>query len=76
MARHIFLAITLIGIGGLLNSPAKAVLDAARCEDQAANCLGRCANPSGGTGHNRCLSYCDRQVNKCLIRAHGAARWW
>src|SRR5450755_3448966 len=42
MARHLFFAITLIGIGVLLNSPAEAVPDAARCEDQAANCLGRC----------------------------------
>jgi hypothetical protein len=45
----------------LLNSPAEAVPDAARCEDPAANCLGRCVNPSGGTGQNKCLSYCDRQ---------------
>jgi hypothetical protein len=36
MARHLFFAITLIGIGVLLNSPAEAVPDAARCEDQAA----------------------------------------
>ncbi len=59
MARHLFFAITLIGAGVLLNSPAEAVT-AARCEDQAANCLGRCVNPSGGTGQNRCLNYCDR----------------
>ena len=72
MARHLFFAITLIGIGVLLNSPAEAVPDAARCEDQTANCLGRCVNPSGGTGQNKCLSYCDRQVTRCLIRAHDA----
>src|SRR6266581_512419 len=36
MARHLFFAITLIGIGVLLNSPAEAVTDAPRCEDQAA----------------------------------------
>jgi hypothetical protein len=76
MARHLFFAITFMGIGVLLNAPAAAVPDAARCEDQAANCLGRCFNPSGGTGHNKCLSSCDRRVNRCLIRAHGAARWW
>jgi hypothetical protein len=75
MARQLFFAITLIGAAGLLNSPAEAVT-AARCEDQAANCLGTCANPSGGTGQNRCLSYCERQVNSCLIRANGAARRW
>ena len=69
MTRHLFFAITLIGTGVLLNSPAEAVT-AARCEDQAANCVGGCANPSGGTGQNKCV--CDRQVTKCLIRAHGA----
>jgi hypothetical protein len=69
MARHLFFAITLLCIG-VLNSPVQAVLDAARCEDQAANCQGRCANPSGGTGHNNCINRCDRQVNICLIRAH------
>ena len=76
MARHLFFAITLIGIGGLLNSPAAAVKDAAQCEDQASNCVGRCANPGGGTNDNRCMRHCDRQVNRCLIRAHDAAWRW
>lgn len=76
MARHLFFAITLIGLGVVLNSPAKAVKDAAQCEDQAANCVGRCANPGGGTNNNRCMLYCDRQVTKCLVRAHGAAGQW
>jgi hypothetical protein len=76
MARHLFFAITLIGIGVLLNSPAEAV-SAARCEDQNANCLGRCVNPSGGTGQSKCLNYCDRQVTSCYVRAHAAERrWW
>ncbi len=74
MARHLFFAITLIGIGVLLNSPADAVPDAARCEDQAANCVGRCTNPGGGTNDSKCMNYCDRQVIRCLIRAHGATR--
>jgi hypothetical protein len=73
MARQLFFAITLMGIGVLLNSPVKAVLDAPRCEDNAANCVGRCANPGGGTNQNKCMLYCDRQVTRCLIRAHGAA---
>jgi hypothetical protein len=73
MARHFFLAITLIGIG-VINSPAEAVTDAARCEDQAANCVGRCANPGGGTNDNKCMNYCDRQVTRCLVRAHDAVR--
>jgi hypothetical protein len=76
MARHLFFAITLIGIGVLLNSPAEAVKDAPRCEDQAANCVGRCANPGSGVNQNKCMSYCDRQVTRCLIRAHGVARQW
>ena len=76
MARHFFFAITLIGIGVLLNSSAEAVTNAARCEDQSANCVGRCANPGGGTNQNKCMSRCDRQVTKCLIRAHDAARRW
>ena len=76
MARHLFFAITFIGIGVLLNSPAEAVTDAARCEDQAANCVGRCANPAGGANENKCMRYCDRQVTRCMIRAHGAARRW
>jgi hypothetical protein len=77
MARHLFFAITLMGIGVLLNSPAAAVKDAAQCEDQAANCVGRCANPSGGTNQNKCMLYCDRRVTSCLIRAHDAPlrRW-
>jgi hypothetical protein len=76
MARHLFFAITLIGIGMVLNSPAQAVPDPLRCEDQAANCVGRCANPGGGTNSNKCMLYCDRQVTRCLIRAHGAAQQW
>jgi hypothetical protein len=59
---------TLIGIGVLLNSPAEAVTGASQCEDQAANCVGRCVNPNGGTGQSKCMLYCDRQVTRCLIR--------
>ena len=71
MTRQLFFAITLIGTGVLLNSPAGAVT-AARCEDHAANCVGRCANPDGGTGQSKCVNYCDRQVTRCLMRAHAA----
>jgi hypothetical protein len=74
MARQLFFAITLIGIGVLLTQPAEAVPDAALCENTASNCVGRCANPGGGANQNKCMSYCDRQVTKCLIRAHDAAR--
>ena len=72
MVRHLFLAIALTGVvAGLFNSPAKAAMDAAQCENQAANCVGRCANPGSGTNCNKCMWYCDRHVTRCLIRAHG-----
>jgi hypothetical protein len=72
MARHIFFAITLIGVGSLLSAPAEAV-SAARCEDHFSNCVGRCANPGGGTNDNRCMNHCTRQVNICLVRSYGEA---
>ena len=74
MARHLLFAIALAGIGVLLNSPAGAVADAAQCEDQASNCVGRCANPGGGTNQNKCMWYCDRRVTRCLIGAY-RPRW-
>ncbi len=73
MVRHLFFAIALIGAGVLLNSPAEAVT-AARCEDQAANCVGGCANPTGGANQDKCMRYCDRQVTRCMIRAHDTER--
>jgi hypothetical protein len=73
MARHLFFAITLVGVGVLLNLPAEALTDAPRCENNAANCVGRCANPGGGTNQNKCMWSCDRRVTSCLIRAHDAA---
>jgi hypothetical protein len=72
MARHLLFAIPLIGVGLLLNVSAGAAMDAARCEDQAANCVGRCINPGGGTNQNRCMWYCDHHVTRCLIRVNGA----
>jgi hypothetical protein len=75
MPRHLFLVITLMAVVGvLLNSPAEAAMDAARCENQAANCVGRCANPGSGTNNNKCMWYCDQRVTRCLIRVHGSAR--
>ena len=47
MTLHLFFAITLIGTGVLLISPAEAVT-ASRCGDQAANCMGGCADFTGG----------------------------
>jgi len=73
MTRHLFFAIALIGTAVLLNSSAEAT-SALRCEDRAANCVGRCTNYTGGAGdlrgqQNKCMLYCDRQVISCLIRA-------
>jgi hypothetical protein len=76
MARHLFFAITLIGIGVLFNSQAEAVTDGPRCENNAANCIGRCANPGSGTNNSKCMWSCDQHVTKCLIRWHDAARRW
>ena len=71
MTRHLFLAISLIGTGVLFNSAAEA--NGVRCEDRAANCVGRCANPGGGVNDNKCMRKCDLQVTTCLIRAD--ERW-
>jgi hypothetical protein len=73
MTRHLFLAIALVGTGVLLNASAGATI-AYRCEDRAANCVGRCANFTGGAGdlggrQNKCMLTCDRRVISCLIRA-------
>ena len=77
MARQLFLAVILMVMAVLLYSPAQAAMDAARCEDNAANCVGRCANPGAGTHDNRCMLSCDRRVAKCLARAYSAIprRW-
>jgi hypothetical protein len=73
MARHLLFAITLFSTGVFLNAQAEAV-SPLRCEDRAANCVGRCANYTGGAGdlrghQNVCMRRCDQQVTWCLIRA-------
>ena len=72
MTRHLFYAITLISTGIVLNSPAAAA--AMQCEDRAANCIGRCANPTGAVYQDKCMRYCERQVTSCLIRADERGR--
>jgi len=72
MTRHLFFAITLIGTGVLLNSPAAA--QQWQCEDKNANCLGRCADKAGGAGdwgghQSKCMR-CDRQLIACYIRRY------
>jgi hypothetical protein len=77
MVRHLFLAIALIGVAGLLNSPAQALWPL-RCDDLNASCT-LCANPNGGAfPSNKCVTSCDRRVTACVVRAYDAARrrWW
>lgn len=74
MTRHFFFAIALVGTAVLLNSSAEAI-DPLRCEDRAANCVGRCFNYTGGAGdfrgqQNKCMLSCDRRVISCLVRAN------
>jgi len=74
MTRHIFFAIALAGTAVLLNSSAEAT-SALQCEDRASNCVGRCANYTGGAGdfrghQNKCMLTCDRRVISCLVRAN------
>jgi hypothetical protein len=76
MTRHLFFAITLTCTGVLVSLPVEAGPAGARCEDRAANCVGRCANPSGGANQNKCMRYCNQQVTSCLIRAHAADERW
>ena len=69
MTRHLLFAIALIGTGVLLNSPVEA--GAMQCEDRAANCVGRCADRTGGAGdwaghQNKCLPSCDRRLIRCM----------
>ena len=73
MTRQLLFATTLIGTAVLLNSAAEAAT-AVRCEDKTANCLGRCADRTGGAGdlaghQSKCLLSCDRQLTRCIIRA-------
>ena len=75
MARHLFLAITLIGVAGLLNSPAQAIYPL-RCDDLAASCT-LCPNRYGGAfPSNKCVISCDRKVTACVVRAYEAVRQW
>ena len=69
MTRHLFFAITVIGTGVLLNSPAEAATPM-QCEERAANCVGRCSDMTGGAGdrrgrQNKCLPSCVRQLMRC-----------
>jgi hypothetical protein len=79
MTRHLFFAITLLGTGGLLTSPAEA--QEWQCEDNFSNCLGRCSDRPGGAGdwhghQNKCSTYCDRQVIRCTVRAAARPVYW
>ena len=62
MTQHLFFVITLIATWVFFNSAAEAnSFNSFQCEDRAANCMGRCANPGGGVNDNKCMVSCDRQ---------------
>ena len=61
MARRLFFAITLIGTGMLFIPPAEAVI-APRCVDQAANCVGGCADFTVGL-----VTYGGIRTNACVV---------
>lgn len=72
MTRRLFLAIALLATAVLLNPPA-ALASLQQCEDKHVNCLGNCADMSGGAGdwagrQNTCLPRCDRRLQQCFIR--------
>jgi hypothetical protein len=73
MTRQLLFAITLIGTATLLSATAEAVT-ALQCEDRNTNCMGGCADRTGGAGdrgghQNKCMRTCDRQVTRCMIRS-------
>ena len=79
MTRQLFLAIALMGTGVFLGSSA-ATASIQQCEDKHVNCLGRCADMSGGAGdwggrQNLCLPSCDRRLRQCFIRDALSRRW-
>lgn len=71
MTRHLFFAIILLATGVFVSPPAQAD-PMMRCEDRAANCIGRCSDRAAGAGdwgghQNKCLPYCDRQRDRCVL---------
>jgi hypothetical protein len=72
MTRQLFFAITILGTGVLLDLPS-GMANQLQCQDRSANCLGKCADRTGGAGdlgghQNKCLLYCSRQLAKCMVR--------
>ena len=59
MIRHLFFAITLIGTG--VFSTHRQKQPAMQCEDRAANCVGRCGNPTGGV---KIINACATATNR------------
>jgi hypothetical protein len=80
MTRHLVFAITILVTGVLLNSP-PGIANQLQCEDRGANCLGKCADPTGGAGdlgghQNKCLLYCSRQLASCMVRNATIQRYY
>jgi hypothetical protein len=79
MTRHLLLAISFAIIAVLAGSP-PATASTQRCEDRHVNCLGGCADWTGGAGdylgrQNRCLLICDRRLTQCFVRDSLRRRW-
>jgi hypothetical protein len=77
--RHLLLAISFAIIAVLTGSlPATASIQL--CEDRHVNCLGSCADWTGGAGdylgrQNKCLLICDRRLTHCFVRDSLRRRW-
>jgi hypothetical protein len=79
MTRHLFLAISF-SIIAVLSGSLPAAASTQRCEDRHVNCLGRCADWTGGAGdyfgrQNKCLLICDRRLTQCLVRDSMRRGW-
>jgi hypothetical protein len=79
MMRHLLVAISFAIIAVLPGSLAAAE-STQRCEDRHVNCLGSCADWTGGAGdylgrQNRCLLICDRRLTQCFVRDSLRRRW-
>ena len=81
MTRQFLLAICLVASAVFINAPtATAASSTLQCEDRHVNCLGRCADWTGGAGdyagrQNRCLPVCDRRLTQCFARDALRRRW-
>ncbi len=79
MARHLLVAISVSAAAVFLNL-SSAAASIQQCEDRHVNCLGSCADWTGGAGdylgrQNKCLLICDRRLTQCFVRDSIRRRW-